>query len=106
MAPPAEMPAVHRRAEVGAHVDAVALAPEVERMTGYGAAEGMWTWQAAPRTAIKRLTAILRSGHAALTSGQTGNDGWTVLSGPEGNEFWVVRPKETLIRQADQRRHR
>jgi NADPH:quinone reductase len=39
IAPPAEMAAVHPRAEVGAHVDAVAPAAEAERMTGYGAAE-------------------------------------------------------------------
>ena len=25
-------------------------------------------------------------------------ESWTVLAGPEGNEFCVVRPKETLIR--------
>jgi hypothetical protein len=30
--------------------------------------------------------------------GQTGAESWTVLTGPEGNEFCVVRPKETLIR--------
>jgi hypothetical protein len=86
------MPAVHRRAEVGAHVNAVA--PEVERKTGYGAAEGMWTWQAAPRTAIKKLSTFLRSEHAALTSGQTGHHSWTVPSGPEGNEFWAVRRRK------------
>jgi Glyoxalase-like domain len=30
--------------------------------------------------------------------GQAGTESWTVLAGPEGNEFCVVRPKETLIR--------
>jgi Glyoxalase-like domain len=30
--------------------------------------------------------------------GQTGAESWTVLADPEGNEFCVVRPKETLIR--------
>ena len=30
--------------------------------------------------------------------GQAGAESWTVLAGPEGNEFRVVRPKETLIR--------
>ena len=29
--------------------------------------------------------------------GQTGAEAWTVLADPEGNEFYVVRPKETLI---------
>ena len=27
---------------------------------------------------------------------QTGAESWTVLADPEGNEFCVVRPKETL----------
>ena len=39
IAPPAEMAAVHPRAEAGAHVDAVAPAAEAKRMTGYGTAE-------------------------------------------------------------------
>ena len=30
--------------------------------------------------------------------GQAGAESWTVLTDPEGNEFCVVRPKETLIR--------
>jgi predicted enzyme related to lactoylglutathione lyase len=30
--------------------------------------------------------------------GQTGAESWTVLADPEGNEFCVVRPKETLTR--------
>ena len=30
--------------------------------------------------------------------GQTGAETWIVLADPEGNEFCVVRPKETLIR--------
>jgi glyoxalase superfamily protein len=30
--------------------------------------------------------------------GQTGAESWTVLADPEGNEFCVVHPKETLIR--------
>jgi hypothetical protein len=29
--------------------------------------------------------------------GQTGAESWTVLADPEGNEFCVVRPKDTLI---------
>jgi hypothetical protein len=29
--------------------------------------------------------------------GQTGEESWTVLADPEGNEFCVVRPKSTLI---------
>jgi catechol-2,3-dioxygenase len=30
--------------------------------------------------------------------GQAGAESWTVPADPEGNEFCVVRPKETLIR--------
>jgi hypothetical protein len=29
--------------------------------------------------------------------GQTGAESWTVLADPEGNEFCVLRPKESLI---------
>ncbi|MFZ3555233.1 VOC family protein [Streptomyces sp. BH055] len=29
--------------------------------------------------------------------GQSGDESWTVLADPEGNEFCVVRPKRTLI---------
>jgi glyoxalase superfamily protein len=29
--------------------------------------------------------------------GQTGAESWLVLADPEGNEFCVVRPKDTLI---------
>jgi hypothetical protein len=31
--------------------------------------------------------------------GGTGAESWTVPADPEGNEFCVLRPKETLIRQ-------
>jgi predicted enzyme related to lactoylglutathione lyase len=43
---------------------------------------------------IGRLVA-LGARHADI--GQTGAESWTVLADPEGNEFCVVRPKETLI---------
>jgi hypothetical protein len=56
------------------------------------------TSPAAPRTAIRRSTAFSRSGRARVGIGQTGAESWTALAGPEGNEFCVVRPKETLIR--------
>jgi hypothetical protein len=29
--------------------------------------------------------------------GQTGEESWTVLADPEGNEFCILRPKKTLI---------
>jgi predicted enzyme related to lactoylglutathione lyase len=44
---------------------------------------------------IARLLA-LGARHADI--GQTGAESWTVLADPEGNEFCVVRPKQTLTR--------
>ena len=44
---------------------------------------------------IERLLAL---GARRADIGQTGTESWTVLADPEGNEFCVVRPKETLIR--------
>ena len=44
---------------------------------------------------IGRLIAL---GARRVDIGQTGTESWTVLADPEGNEFCVVRPKETLIR--------
>jgi predicted enzyme related to lactoylglutathione lyase len=43
---------------------------------------------------IERLLAL---GARRVDIGQTGAESWTVLADPEGNEFCVVRPKETLI---------
>jgi hypothetical protein len=40
---------------------------------------------------------ILALGARRADVGQSGNESWTVLADPEGNEFCVVRPKETLI---------
>ena len=42
---------------------------------------------------IDRLLAL---GARRVDIGQTGAESWTVLADPEGNEFCVVRPKETL----------
>ncbi len=44
---------------------------------------------------IERLVAL---GARRVNIGQTGAESWTVLADPEGNEFCVIRPKETLIR--------
>jgi predicted enzyme related to lactoylglutathione lyase len=44
---------------------------------------------------IERLLAL---GACRADIGQTGAESWTVLADPEGNEFCVIRPKETLIR--------
>ena len=43
---------------------------------------------------INRLVAL---GARRVDIGQTGAESWTVLADPEGNEFCIVRPKETLI---------
>jgi predicted enzyme related to lactoylglutathione lyase len=44
---------------------------------------------------IERLLAL---GARRADIGQTGAESWFVLADPEGNEFCVIRPKETLIR--------
>ena len=44
---------------------------------------------------IERLVTL---GARRAGIGQTGAQSWTVLVGPEGNEFCVIRPKETLTR--------
>jgi hypothetical protein len=44
---------------------------------------------------IDRLLAL---GARRVDIGQTGAESWTVLADPEGNEFCIVRPKETLTR--------
>jgi predicted enzyme related to lactoylglutathione lyase len=43
---------------------------------------------------IERLLGL---GAYRVDVGQTGTESWTVLADPEGNEFCVIRPKETLI---------
>jgi len=43
---------------------------------------------------IDRLLAL---GTRRVDIGQTGAESWTVLADPEGNEFCVVRTKESLI---------
>ncbi|WP_406394054.1 VOC family protein [Streptomyces sp. NBC_00887] len=40
---------------------------------------------------------VLALGARRVDVGQSGSESWTVLADPEGNEFCVVRPKETLI---------
>jgi hypothetical protein len=44
---------------------------------------------------IERLVAL---GAQPVEIGQRGDETWTVLADPEGNEFCVVRPKQTLTR--------
>ncbi|MGH3346985.1 MAG: VOC family protein [Nocardioides sp.] len=42
---------------------------------------------------IERLLSL---GASRVDVGQTGDESWDVLADPEGNEFCVVRPKQTL----------
>jgi predicted enzyme related to lactoylglutathione lyase len=46
-------------------------------------------------TEIERLLGL---GAQKVDIGQTSAESWIVLADPEGNEFCLVRPKETLIR--------
>ena len=43
---------------------------------------------------IERVIAL---GARLVDVGQTGNESWTVLADPEGNEFCVLRAKQNLI---------
>ena len=43
---------------------------------------------------IERLLSL---GATRADVGQTGEESWSVLADPEGNEFCVVRPKQTLV---------
>jgi predicted enzyme related to lactoylglutathione lyase len=43
---------------------------------------------------IERLLSL---GASRVDVGQTGEESWDVLADPEGNEFCVVRPKQTLV---------
>jgi predicted enzyme related to lactoylglutathione lyase len=40
---------------------------------------------------------VIALGARRVDIGQTGDESWTVLADPEGNEFCVLRPKTTLI---------
>jgi hypothetical protein len=46
----------------------------------------------------QEIEQLLALGARRVDIGQTGAESWIVLAGPEGNEFCVIRPKETLIR--------
>ncbi len=47
---------------------------------------------------LQEIDRLLALGARRVDIGQTGAESWTVLADPEGNEFCVVRPKDTLIR--------
>ena len=45
----------------------------------------------------QEIDRLLGLGAQRADIGQTGKESWTVLADSEGNEFCVIRPKETLI---------
>ncbi|MCF3132672.1 VOC family protein [Streptomyces olivochromogenes] len=51
----------------------------------------------APDDREAEIERILALGARRVEVGQSGNESWTVLADPEGNEFCVVRPKQTLV---------
>jgi hypothetical protein len=54
----------------------------------------------AAATAEERALEIQRAlalGATIVDVGQRGDESWTVLADPEGNEFCVVRPKADLV---------
>jgi predicted enzyme related to lactoylglutathione lyase len=46
----------------------------------------------------QEIERLLTLGASRVNIGQAGTESWTVLADPEGNEFCVIRPKETLTR--------
>ena len=45
----------------------------------------------------QEIDRLLAPGARRVDIGQTGAESWTVLAGPEGNEFCVVRRRKPLI---------
>ena len=45
----------------------------------------------------QEIDRLLGLGAQRVDVGQTGKESWPVLADPEGNEFCVIRPKDTLI---------
>ena len=50
-----------------------------------------------PEERDAEIARILSLGARHVDIGQTGDESWTVLADPEGNEFCILRPKRTLI---------
>jgi hypothetical protein len=50
-----------------------------------------------PEEREAEIERILALGARRVDVGQTGDESWSVLADPEGNEFCVLRPKRTLI---------
>jgi predicted enzyme related to lactoylglutathione lyase len=51
----------------------------------------------APGDREAEIERIIALGARRVDIGQTGDESWTVLADPEGNEFCVVRPKRNLV---------
>jgi predicted enzyme related to lactoylglutathione lyase len=87
-----------REIVIGPDVNApvgICLMPAAERKTVKNRLHLDLTTSADDRNAeIDRLIGL---GARRVDIGQTGDESWTVLADPEGNEFCVVRPKSTLI---------
>ena len=52
---------------------------------------------ATPEEREAEIARVLALGARRVDVGQTGEESWTVLADPEGNEFCVVRPKGDLV---------
>jgi predicted enzyme related to lactoylglutathione lyase len=52
---------------------------------------------ASPADREHEIERILALGATRVDIGQTGEESWTVLADPEGNEFCILRAKRTLI---------
>ena len=87
-----------REVVIGPHVDApvgMCFMPVDDRKQTKNRLHLDLTSEATDRDAeIERILAL---GARRVDIGQRGDESWTVLADPEGNEFCVVRPKDTLI---------
>jgi hypothetical protein len=52
---------------------------------------------ASPAERDAEIERLVAHGARRVEIGQRGDESWTVLADPEGNEFCVVRPKRTVI---------
>ena len=86
-----------REIVIGASVDApigICLMPSPDAKVTKNRVHLDLTTEVEDRDAeIERCLAL---GATRVDVGQTGEESWVVLADPEGNEFCVVRPKQTL----------
>ncbi len=55
-------------------------------------------WSSSAEDRDQEIERLLALGARRVDIGQTGEESWTFLADPGGNEFCVIRPKETLTR--------